>query len=386
MAHAPTTPPRVDPARLAAAFRARFGLTPRIARAPGRVNLIGEHTDYNGGLVLPAAIDRACYVAVARVETEPADEAIGAFAFHLAAPDLDADLRLPVIDLHQGPLWARYLAAPAAILGMTRPVPSLAIMAQGEVPMGMGMSSSAALLVAGALAVADVAGVKLTPFEVATLAQRGEREIVGTPCGLMDQFASTHGARGCAVLLDCASFEWRTVPAPSTAAIVVFESGVRHKLAEGGYAKRRSECARAARATGVMLLCEADAAALPDLAKDPVLQRRARHVWSETARVREAVAALEGGDLRTLGALMTASHASLRDDFEVTCAETDALADLAQSTPGVYGARQMGGGFGGGVIALVAADAVDDVIAKVTARTGLPAVVCTPSDGAEILA
>lgn len=375
---APTLPPRVDPTRLADAFAARFGRAPRIARAPGRVNLIGEHTDYNGGLVLPAAIDRGCLVAVAATEDD---------ALNLVAPDLSEDQRLTLADIRAAPLWARYLSGPAVILaGEGVAVHGAAVMARGDVPMGMGMSSSAALMTAATLAYATLVGATLDPLMLAQLAQRGEREIVGTPCGLMDQFASTHGRRGHAILLDCASLAWRPAPIPEGAALVVFESGVRHQLSDGGYAARRAECERAARALGVALLCEADVAALPDLAADAVAHKRARHVLTETARVRAAVAALEAADLPALGALMTASHASLRDDFAVTCAETDALAALAQGTPGVYGARQMGGGFGGGVIALVAADAAEAAIAAVTARTRLPAVICTPADGAEMLA
>jgi len=373
------TQSNVDPAALAARFETRFGARPRIARAPGRINLIGEHTDYNGGLVLPAAIDRACYVAAAPAAGD---------RFGLIARDVDAEGEFRLDEIGAAPDWARYLAAPALIL--TRegtPPPSANLMAAGDVPIGMGMSSSAALMVASTLALLDLRGERRAPMDVALIAQRAECDVVGMPCGLMDQFASTHGARGAALLLDCRDLSWRTVKAPADAAFIVFESGVRHALSDGGYAARRAECARAATALDVAFLSDAKPADLDvALRDDPVALRRARHVLSENARVREAAGALERGDLESLGLLMNASHASLRDDFAVTCAETDALAALAQSTDGVFGARQMGGGFGGGVLALVECQRAAQVASAVTARTGLPAIVCAPADGAGMLA
>ena len=371
--------PRVDADALAAAFAHRTGSRPRIARAPGRINVIGEHTDYNDGWVLPAAIDRAAYVAFA-----PSDDG----AFTLIADDLDARVAVAPEALDQAPAWARFALGPAIILRTMGIAPPGAILqVRGDVPMGMGMSSSAALMAASAMAFAALAGARLSPMDIARVAQRAEREIVGVPCGLMDQFASTHGQAGCALLLDCRTLTWRAAPAPPDARFVVFESGVRHALTDGGYAQRRAECERAAAALGAASLRDVEAADLAPLERtDPIAFRRARHVLSENARTLQAVIALERGDLAQLGALMDASHASLRDDFAVTCPETDALAARARAAPGVFGARQMGGGFGGGVLALVETASAEQIAADIADATGQPSLVCTLAKGAEILA
>lgn len=357
-------------------FEQRFGAAPRIAMAPGRINLIGEHTDYNDGLVLPAAIDRACVVAAAPAEG----------VWRIAAPDVDAAAEFTHLDPAAMPSWARALLGPALILAQEGAAPTGACLhVHSTVPMGMGMSSSAALIVAATMAMLDLAGQTRTPMQIARLAQRAEREIVGVPCGLMDQFASTHGRAGAALFLDCRDLSWRAVDAPTDAAFAVFESGVRHALAESAYAERRAECERAARLLGASSLRDAENADLSPLRADPVAARRARHVMRENARVRAAVAALEAEDLAALGALMNESHESLRDDFEATCKETDALAELARATPGVYGARQMGGGFGGGVLALIDRADLEDALAAIVAQTGLPGFACIPGDGARMI-
>jgi galactokinase len=367
----------IDLPGLAQDFERRFGAAPRIAMAPGRINLIGEHTDYNDGLVLPAAIDRACFVAAA-----PADG-----SWSIAAPDVDAEADLARLDPAAMPTWARAMLGPALILAEEGAAPPGArLLVRSNVPMGMGMSSSAALIVAVTMAMLDLAGQMRSPIQIAHIARRAEREIVGVPCGLMDQFASTHGRAGAALFLDCRDLSWRPVAAPPDAAFAVFESGVRHALADSAYAERRAECERAARLLGAQTLREAEEADLSRLRVDPIAARRARHVMRENARVRAAIAALETGDIAALGALMNESHESLRDDFEATCKETDALADLARATPGVYGARQMGGGFGGGVLALVDRADLASAVAAITEHTGLPGYACTPGEGARMLA
>jgi galactokinase len=359
---------------LAAAFSHLFGTTPHVYRAPGRVNLIGEHTDYNDGFVLPAAVGLSCWVAAAPradrrlvVESENLGERV------------DIDLDQPRPDLRR---WARYVYGVAATLAVHGcKIPGATLLVDSEVPMGAGLSSSAALEIATALALVDVAGADIAPLDLARICQQAEIEYAGARCGIMDQFVAAHACDGRAVLLDCRSLDHQLVPLPADLRLVACNTMVRHGHAGGEYNNRRAECERgvallAARDLRVRSLRDIDAAALEvHRANLPeVTFRRCRHVVSENARVLGAVAALERGDLEALGALMAQSHESLRDDYEVSCVELDLMVDIAQSAPGVHGARMTGGGFGGCTVNLVERDAADafrrHVITEYERRTG----------------
>jgi galactokinase len=343
----------VSPAQVRARFSDRFGGTPRLFQAPGRINIIGEHTDYSGGLVMPAAIDRRCLIAAAPNESRRLNvvaETLGSEAL----ADLDA--------LAPGQGWMDYVAGVAAVLiadGVA--VPGADLWIESDVPIGAGVSSSAAIEVAAAHALLALAGQTADGVQLARWAQRAENDFVGMPCGIMDQFASASGVAGGAMLLDCATLTAEPVRLPEAASFLLVDSMVRHSHVEGEYRARREDCEAAARLLGVAMLsqiAEADlATALTRL--PPRLAKRCRHVVSENARVRRAAEALGRGDLAALGALMDLSHASLRDDMQVSAGEVDRLATIAQATPGVFGARMMGGGFGGCVIALVDATAAE---------------------------
>ncbi len=330
------------PAALARAFMQMFGVRPRLFRAPGRINIIGEHTDYAGGFVLPAAIDRAAFVAAA-----PAPDELTRMVSRTLneARAVDLEMAAP-----QGN-WSDYVIGVAkALEARGVGVKPLSIMIDTDVPVGAGISSSAALEVASAYAFLAGADAQRDAPTIAAAARTAENDYVGVPCGPMDQIASACGVANHALLVDCRSLAVTPVAVPDTFAFVLIDSGVKHKLADGAYAARRADCEEAAGVLGIPLLRDADEAMLGRLSGR--LLMRARHVVRENARVLAAVVALRAGDARTLGALINASHASLKDDFEVTCAETDALQALAAATPGVHGARQMGGGFGGAVLLL----------------------------------
>ena len=321
--------------------------------APARVNLIGEHTDYSGGLVLPVAIDLGT-----TVTWQPLDGLVRVRS--LAFGD--------VVAIHAdgggaATGWGRYVAAVAALLHERgRPDDGIDAVVSSTVPIGSGLSSSAALTVSLALALCRAAAYELEPLELARLLQEAERRAAGVPCGLMDPACILLARRGHALLLDCSSEEYRHVPLPEGIAIVVVDSGVRHALEHSGYAERRAEVERG----------------------DP---RRMRHVASENERVRRVVAALEAGDVDALGPLFREGHDSLRDDFEVSTPELDLLVDLAYEH-GAVAARMTGGGFGGSIVALAgvrdARRLADAVVAAYAGRTGKDARahVCASVDGA----
>ncbi len=378
-----------DPrARVLDAFRAKFDAPPALlARAPGRVNLIGEHTDYNGGFVLPVAIDRATWLAFT-----PRDD--GAFA--LDALDMDGAM---VVDLDALPAarlgsWADYVVGVAWALGEAGLPPTRGLdgTLAGDVPQGAGLSSSAALELAVARALAAASALPWDPARMALAAQRAENGWVGVQTGIMDQMVSAAARAGHALLLDCRSLEMRHVPVPDEAAIVVLDSATRRELVTSAYNERRAQCEAAARHFGVALLRDVDVATFAARAGelDDVTRRRARHVVTEIARTLSAAAALERGDLAAMGRLMNESHVSMRDDFEVSRAEIDAIVALAQAQPGCWGARLTGGGFGGCAVALVERAATDafsaDVAAQYARDVGLHAAVyvCTPSAGASL--
>jgi galactokinase len=306
------------------------------AHAPGRVNLVGDHTDYTGGLVLPMAIDLGT-----TVTGEPGGDRVTLRSATEAEP---AVVPLDVDDpAAMEPPWARYVAGVVAEL---RPGTGFTGEVTTTLPVGAGLSSSAALEVAVALALGTTGPVA----ELAALCQRAEQRASGVPCGIMDQLASLAGVDGHALLIDCHDLTVRPVRVPSWLEVVVVHSGEERALAGSAYAERRAQCEAAEARVGPLRLASIDALGAID---DGVVRRRARHVVTENARVRGFAAALEAQDAATAGALMVASHASLRDDFEVSTAALDALVDRLCAVPGVHGARLTGAGFGGCAVALV---------------------------------
>lgn len=329
---------------------------PRVWRAPGRVNLIGEHTDYNLGLVLPMAIDLECHVA--------------------AAANHDGWLRVYSKQLRQGAQWPaegmassvprgewtdRVLGTAWELARRGVRVAAQNVLIDSNVPLGGGLSSSAALGVALALAL----GGPRDPRETAQLAHAAEVDFVGVPCGIMDQFVSANGQAGAAILLDCRSEESRAVKLPEDVAVITANSMVKHQLGDSAYRTRVAECAEAARQLGIASLRDAKLSDLNALAG--TVLKRARHVVTENARVEAFVAAAARGDADEMGRLAGESHRSLRDDYEVSCPELDFLVETASGIPGVLGARMTGGGFGGSTVNLVRAGAVEALEAALTA-------------------
>ncbi len=376
--------------RLRTAFRRRFGREADVlAHAPGRVNLIGEHTDYNGGHVLPVAVDRRLAVAAAPA---PGRETL-ALALDLAeedsfGPDEEA------VTAAGG--WRAYVRGAFALLrqeGVEAPPALMAV--SGRIPIASGMSSSAALTVALLAALTRLAGAQLDRRRLALLAQRVENEAVGVACGPMDPLVVACGRRDHALLIDCADLTLRHLPlglAERGLCLAVVDSGVRRSLAETPYNQRRRECEEAARLLGLPSLRRATWADL-ERAGDSLgdtLRRRVRHFLSEEERTLEAASLLARGSPEGLGQLLVQSHISLRDDFQVSSPELDLLVELSLAVPGVLGARLTGAGFGGCVLALARLDAIERFEARVLApyrrRTGLSArlYVCQADDGLQV--
>jgi galactokinase len=380
-------PPKAVAARARSAFRDRFGDEPAlVAIAPGRVNLIGEHTDYNGGFVLPMAIDRVTAVAVA-----PGTRA-GRWRVHAADLGQDAELIVssPLVPGAQG-LWVGYIAGVAAGFQdmMEDPaLPPLDLAIASSVPVGSGLSSSAAVEVAVATALEGILDAPLERLGKALLCQHAEHEFAGVPCGLMDQLASVMGRAGHALLIDCRSNEAAPIKLPrrEQAVTLVIDSGVRHELAASEYAKRRAACESAAAKLGCAQLRDATGQDIARLGASMTDEERrcAGHVVLENGRVLEAVETLRSGDLPAFGRLMRASHASLRKEFRVSCPELDAIVDELSEMPGVFGARMTGAGFGGCAVALVAPGAVPSACAAVS-DLARAAFVVQPSAGARLL-
>jgi galactokinase len=322
--------------------------------APGRVNLIGEHTDYNDGFVLPFALAQGVCAAASR-----RDDGVLELRSR-QAPDTPAAVRLDTLAPARPDGWAGYPAGVAwALLRAGCPVGGASIAIDADLERGAALSSSAALECATALALTDLYGLRVGRRELATLCRRAENEFVGVPSGIMDQSASLLCEQGHALLLDCQSGESSSVPLDLAAlglVLLVIDTRVRHALSDGRYAERRRSCEDAARALGVASLREVtdapDGIERVERLGDPVLRRRARHVVTENARVLQTVALLRSGDATRIGPLLTASHASLRDDFEISWPQADVTVETANGS-GALGARMTGGGFGGSVIALV---------------------------------
>lgn len=353
-------------ARAATVFQAAFGATPSIqVQAPGRVNLIGEHTDYNDGLVLPCAIDyRTVIVARPRDDRQVA----------VAAADYDGavdeySLDAPIARL-EAPMWANYVRG--VVDEMVRqglPMRGMDLAIAGDVPQGAGLSSSASLSVAVCRLFATLPGFEhLSPIDLALIAQRAENDFVGCKCGNMDQISSAAGVADHALMIDCRSLDVEPVPIPPGAAIMIFDSHVTRGLVDSEYNTRRLQCEEAARHFGVPALRDVDLAMLEARGAelDPVVLRRARHIVTENARVAAAAQALAAGDLAQMGELMEASHVSMRDDFEITVPLIDRLVDVVKAAIGSDGGvRMTGGGFGGCVVALVPAGLVEAARAAV---------------------
>jgi len=345
-------------------FERTFGRAPRVYRAPGRVNLIGEHTDYNDGFVMPMALDRSTWVAAA----PRADRAlVVASREYRETITLDLDCHPP----YPTESWIDYVRGVAAVLDTG----GADMLIASDVPIGAGLSSSAALEIACGYALLDLAGTPIDLDALARAGQRAEHEFVGIRCGIMDQMIACHGERSGAMFLDTRTLQHRSLPLPASLRVVVGNTMVHHELAASEYNARRADCEAGVRTLSsrfppVRALRDAS---LPELegvrAQMPDrIYRRCRHVITENARVEEAAGALVAGDFVRFGRLMDRSHDSLRDDYEVTCAELDTMSAIARELDGVYGARMTGGGFGGCIIALADASRVDAIEAELRTR------------------
>ena len=370
--------------RALTAFRQHYGAEPAfVARAPGRVNLIGEHTDYNDGFCLPMALPMATVIAARAVDgpvVSVRSEGYGATAF-----DLTSDPAATIA-------WARYVHGVGHLLHADgHPVGAWEGTIASDVPLGASLSSSAALEVAAGLAFLHSGGTSLEPALLARIGQRVENEIFGLPSGILDQLASAASVEGSALLLDCRTLETTPAALPDDAVVVVMDTMSRRELVDSEYADRHATCQRVAAELGVAALRDATLADLERLGPDDsVGRRRAHHVITENQRTLDTVAAFAAGDTAAAGALFTASHASLRDDYEVSGPALDQIVDIAQSAPGCFGARMTGGGFAGCAVALVDATLADRFVTAVGSAfadaTGVdPQLwVCAPGAGGSV--
>jgi galactokinase len=373
--------------QVTAEFEKRFGQAPaHVIRAPGRVNLIGEHTDYNDGFVLPMAIDRAAWIAL-----QPRMD--GRVIAHSVDFDQQAEFTLDYLS-KAGDGWIEYIKGVAwALLENGYKLTGWEGVIAGDVPIGAGLSSSAALEMATARAFSLTSGFEWNPPVMAKLGQKAENSWVGANTGIMDQMISASGRADHALLIDCRSLDTELVPLPPGTVVVVMDTATRHQHTESGYNERRQQCEEAARYFHVAALrdvtieqFEAKANGLND-----VTRRRARHVITENARTLEAAEVMRQGDAERMGELMDASHISMRDDFEISRQEMDTMVALAQGHIACYGARMTGGGFGGCAVALVNAEKAevfaDTVAVSYFQATGLkPSIyVCRATDGANVV-
>lgn len=370
-------------------FRTRFGVDPHVYRAPGRVNLIGEHTDYNDGFAMPAAIEFYCWVAAGARE----DRKIQIYSEEFSAA---AETDLSSAAQQPSKTWSDYPIGVALQLEQAGfRLRGANLLIESEVPMGAGLSSSAAIEVATAMALADQSGWSPNRIQLAQLCQKAENEFVGARVGIMDQFVSLHGQENHALMLDCRSLSFEALLIPETVKLVISNTMVKHELASSEYNRRRADCEEAVRRLSAVL---PGIRALRDVHMDQlqqnrsllsdVIYKRALHVVAENARVLDSAEALRTGDIARFGMRMAESHRSLRDLYEVSCRELDLMADLAYQQKGVFGARMTGGGFGGATINLVDARYAGEFKEKMARsyqrETGLvPQIyICKPAEGA----
>jgi len=370
-------------------FRARFGAEPEVTMwAPGRVNVIGEHTDYNGGYVLPIAIGKRIYAAAART----GDDTIA-----LCSGNLDGEMVFGADSIQPAGDWGDYpKGVVAELIRRDHPIGGFNAYFLSDLPIGAGVSSSAAMEVVVCYLLQRLFGFDLSPSESALLCQRAEHEFAGTRCGIMDQFVSAAGQGGSALFLDCNTLEHRHIPLSlGDCKFMACDSRVERRLATSEYNRRRAECEEgaaiiSARFNGIVALCDTSPSQLEQCSGEipEIIHRRCRHAVTENARVLAAVEAMERNDPQALGTLMNESHDSLRDDYEVSCPELDLLVSAARSVEGVLGARLTGAGFGGSTISLVERsriEAFEEVVREAYLREfdREPAFFeCAPSDGA----
>ncbi len=355
-----------------------------IVRAPGRVNLIGEHTDYNDGFVLPMAIDRAFWIAL----SPRADSQV-----RVRSLDLEVDSAFDLHSLAKGEGWLEYIKGVANELQKAGyKLRGFDAVTTGDVPRAAGLSSSAAVELATARAFAAVSGFAWDAAQMAKISQKAENQWVGVNCGIMDQMASAASKEGFALFLDCRTLEFQHAPLPENTSVVILDTSTRRGLVDSAYNERRSQCEEAARWFGVKALRDVS---VDEFEKSSglseIVMKRARHIITENARVLEAVKVMKAGNVKRLGELFNASHISLRDDFEVTNKALDQIVECAQEQPDCYGARMTGAGFGGCAVALVqeekAREFTNAVSAAYKQRSGLDAsvYVCKASEGASLV-
>ena len=362
----------------------------RVFRAPGRVNLIGEHTDYNDGFVMPAAIDFYTWVRISSLDTRK---------LHIKSKNYGEEVEVDLDDPNIAPRghWSDYPIGVAVMLERAgHRLRGARLEIRGEVPIGSGLSSSAAIEVATACALTAISGLEIDRRELALICQRAENEFVGARVGIMDQFVSLFGQAHKALLLDCRSLEFKLLPVPDNVRLIICNTMVKHALASSAYNERRAQCEAGVKhlqraVPHVKALRDVTLEQLEQYGRDlpEVIYRRCRHVITENERVLAAANALERRDLKEFGTLMAESHRSLRDDYEVSSAELDLMVELAQPIEGVYGARMTGGGFGGCTVNLVVAEHTDQFRERVAvgyerATQLKPEIyICNASNGAD---
>jgi galactokinase len=351
----------MDIENLKSKFTQKYGGDARIFRAPGRVNLIGEHTDYNDGFVMPCAIDFATYAAASARD----DRKICASSANFAG-EYEFDLDNPTAEIAES--WAKYVQGVALILEKSGfRLRGANLLIDSNVPIGAGLSSSAALEVSTGFALSSISGVEIEKWKLAKIGQTAEHEYAGVRSGIMDQFASVFGIENHALFLDCRSLNWSPIPL-STAKFIICNTHTKHDLADGEYNKRRADCEEAASLLGHKSLRDVTHAEFSRKSAllSERLKKRARHVITENQRVLNAVNALQNNNLAEFGRLMNQSHESLRADYEVSSKELDLMVEIARSQPGVLGARMTGGGFGGCTVNLLDSDVSDEFVEKVS--------------------
>lgn len=365
-----------------------------VVRAPGRVNLIGEHTDYTDGFVLPMAIDRAVWLAL----RPRADKTVRLFSLDILTPlntSLETDSAFDLNSLAKGKGWIEYPKGVAyELMKAGYELRGFDAVMTGNVPRGAGLSSSAAVELAVARAFAAVSGLEWDAPKMAKISQKAENEWVGVHCGIMDQMASAACKEGHALFLDCRSLEIQYVPLPKGISIVILDTSTRRGLVDSAYNERRSQCEEAARWFGVRALRDVSVEEFNRKSKDglnELVAKRARHIITENARVLEAINAMKTGNVKRLGELFNASHDSLRADFEVTNDALNIMVDCAREQESCYGARMTGAGFGGCAVALVREENTSEFVHAVSEayrqRSNMEAAVyvCKPSEGASLI-